>query len=168
MQNNFLTENFTKEPDIISPWIDKLLTPISSIGKSGIIIKKIGANGNEDKEASVIKSNSNVISLNNSKLNQALPYENIGDGNAGGEYPDWEDGEVTEGARIYTYPVKKILTPDRDIYTDADIGSGINENTFRKLSANNEHTAIYLNLLSLSLPDKTLPPSLRSYALQEL
>ncbi len=134
MQNNFLTENFTKEPDIISPWIDKLLTPISSIGKNDII-KKIGVKGNEDEEVSAIKSNSNVISLNNSKLNQGLSYENIEDGNAGGEY---SDGEAAEGARIYTYPVKKILTPDRDIYTDANIGSSINENIFRKLSADNE------------------------------
>ncbi|RZD16195.1 MAG: chemotaxis protein CheW [Candidatus Acididesulfobacter guangdongensis] len=134
MQNSFLTENFTKEPDIISPWIDKLLTPVSNIGKSGII-KKIGAK--ENGEVSAIKPNSNVISLNNSKLSQALSYENI-ENDDEGEYSD-EGAEAEEGgARIYTYPVKKILTPCSDIYTDADIGSGINKNTFRKLSVDNE------------------------------
>jgi chemotaxis signal transduction protein len=137
MQNNFLTKNFTKEPDIISPWIDKLLTPVSNIGKSGII-KKIGVEGNG--EVSAIKSNSNVISLNSSKLSQSLLYKNIGEED-GAEEPDEnpdENENASEGARIYTYPVKKILTPDGNINVNANLDAGANENTFRKLSAANE------------------------------
>ncbi len=136
MQNNFLTENFTKEPDIISPWIDKLLTPAGDGGKSGIIITKIGADRNEDKEVSAIKPNSNIISLNNSKLSQSLSYENA-ENDDSDENLD-EDGETIEGARIYTYPVKKILTPDKNIYTAPALNNDINKNAFQKLSADNE------------------------------
>ena len=129
MQNNFLTKNFTKEPDIISPWIDKLLTPVNN----NMNIIKI--DGKSKEEPSAIKPNSNVISLNNSKSNHGLSYENIEEEDNGG-FSD-ENGESAEGARIYTYPVKKILTLDGNISTNGNIDASVNENTFQKLSVDN-------------------------------
>lgn len=91
MQNNFVAENaFTKEPDLITPWIDKLL-----------VIDNID---NIIKENNAEKSASNVISLNSVKVNQVIFSANS---------ENDEDLEE-EGARIYTYPVKKILTADNN------------------------------------------------------
>ncbi len=97
MQNIFVAENsFTKEPDLITPWIDKLL-----------VIDNIDNIDNIIKEDDTAKSASNVISLNSVKLNQGIFSVNS---------ENDEDLELEEeGARIYTYPVKKILTPDDNI-----------------------------------------------------
>ncbi|MHB1680725.1 MAG: chemotaxis protein CheW [bacterium] len=109
MQNNFLAENsFTKEPDLISPWIDGLL----SINNIDNIIK-------EDNAA---KSASNVISLNSAKLNQGIFSAN---------FENDEDLEE-EGARIYTYPVKKILTPDDNNIDNKILNSPVFEKNLEK------------------------------------
>ncbi|MHB1664226.1 MAG: chemotaxis protein CheW [bacterium] len=93
MQNNFVAENsFTKEPDLISPWINRLLAIDNNID-------------NIIKEDNAAKSASNVISLNIAKLNYGI---------FSADSENDEDLEE-EGARIYTYPVKKILTPDNNI-----------------------------------------------------
>ncbi len=120
MQNNFLTKNsFTKEPDLISPWIDELL-----------------ATNNTDniiKEDNTVKSASNVISLNSAKLNQEIFSENS-------ENDEDLDEDAEEGAIIYTYPVKKILTPDNNNNIDNKI---LNSLVFEK---NLEKEIIYLSL----------------------
>ncbi|MHB1645754.1 MAG: chemotaxis protein CheW [bacterium] len=119
MQNNFVAENsFTKEPDLISPWIDRLL-----------VIDNID---NIIKEDNAAKSASNVISLNSAKLNQGIFSVNS---------ENDEDLEE-EGARIYTYPVKKILTADNNNNIDNKI---LNSFVFEK-NLEKENTYLSFNI----------------------